>query len=144
MVGVCEIIRGYEGQVRLAAPSDLAVSIRQYDGSIKMPYGRYWGDNTPLRVQLDLDYPDVDNTLKLAGENACDFIVVNKNNNNLAGFLESGQEIFGETENYYVVKIKNIPRIQYIYNKFCQVSEIRYIDKDGKSSVVQFKDGAPL
>ncbi len=132
VVEVCEIVHSDNERIRLAAPSNIAVSIRQFDGTIMLAYGRYYGYNEPLRGQLDLDFPDVDKTLQLAGEYACDYIVVQKNVTNYYSFTQKGQELYGETENYYVFKILNIPRIKFVYDKYSRVVEKRYLDCNGE------------
>lgn len=128
-VEISEIVHGYKDVVCLAAPTLVATEIRQFDGSIVMPYGRYIGDNENLRLLLDSEFPDVEQVCGYVGEYACDFVIVENNEVNRKNFENNGLVLFGETNNYYVFQVKNIPRIICDYNNHCQVVKKSWLNK---------------
>ena len=128
---ICDMVHDYKAHVCIAAPENLATYIRQYDGSILMPYAR----NTqyhPMRDLLNEDVPDIEAVLSRAGENACDYVVVKKNANNYINFEEQGQILAGETEHYLLYLLCNIPRIKRQYNNYCQIIEERNLNADNQ------------
>lgn len=128
VIWISDMLHGVKEHVCIAAPTSIATELRQYDGSIMMPFGRDWGDRLPLRYLMDSENPDRDETLKLAGEKACDFIVVSSNAENRESFGDL--ELYGETDEFLIYSMKGVSRIERTYNDKCQVTEERNIDSD--------------
>lgn len=131
VIMLCQQVHGMNKKICLAAPSALATYIRQYDASILMPYGRY-GLSTELRKELDKTNPDVDNTLKLAARDACDMVVIIKNDENRNAFESRGQLFFGDTGNYLIYWLQDIAGIHKKYNEKHQVVKEIFVDNDGR------------
>lgn len=94
---------------KLAAPHSLASTIRQYDASISMVYGRRPEDTgieniIDLADQLNYWGPDMDMIVEIILEYNCKYIVLNENQVPTSTPEESGFTELGHAQHYIVYK----------------------------------------
>ncbi|SDB38604.1 Metal-dependent hydrolase, beta-lactamase superfamily II [Pseudobutyrivibrio sp. YE44] len=106
VVTICDVFADYEGDViRIMAPQDIAVYLRQMDSRFSMPYSRYIPDEA---YHLTNAVPDPQVIVDYAKENDVDFVVVSAVDTTLNTYLNYGFKLFGRTP-YYAVLQPNDP-----------------------------------
>ncbi len=105
VVDICDLMHAEGREVMAAFPMELLQYVRQYDGTICMPYGRNilvadWGDNHPLYDALEAE--TVDGTL--LGETAalydCSYVVIAQDKE-CVGDLSAGGYVLKDTLHGY-------------------------------------------
>lgn len=130
VIWLCEALHQDEG-VTIAVPGSLSTYIRQIDGAFFMPYGR---DLDALGNELSKEHPDPNYVMNKAGSEACDYIVVINNPENIDAFNSAGWSAFLQIGSYLVYKIENVPRVRKKYNAIHQLILITYLDSNGNPS----------
>ncbi len=103
VVTICDLFADYQGDVvRIMAPQDIAVYLRQMDSKFSMPYSRFLPDEA---YELSNPNPDVSDVVKYANENNVDYVVVSAVDNVLNPYLNYGFEIYGRTPYYAILKV---------------------------------------
>ena len=106
VVTICDIFADYSGDtIRIMAPQDIAVYLRQMDSRFSMPYSRYIPDEA---YQLTNQFPEPQVIVDYAKENNVDFVVVSAVDTTLNTYLNYGFKLFGRTP-YYAVLEPNDP-----------------------------------
>lgn len=131
VIQVADAVHGTTEHVCLAVPSALSTYIRQYDASILMPYGRPQLIRPMLMSLLDCEEVNTEETLKYAGESACDYIAVYKNKQNRINLQNAGQTLFAETDHYLVYKLRDRNRVERELNEKKQIVRKTFLDEDG-------------
>lgn len=108
-IEVCNVIKSdtqlyFRKVARVLAPNELVSSIRQYDASIKMPYGRSYVMGgygiTPYWYAVD---KNVEGIVKYFKETSCNYLVWPKESKMCDQLLISGFTYVGESTNYYIL-----------------------------------------
>lgn len=106
VVTISDLFAGYDGdKIRIMAPKDIAVYLRQIDSRFSMPYARdipdeaYELTNPIPKPQIIVDY---------CKENDVDFVVVSAVDTVLNTYLNYGFKLYGRTP-YYAVLEPNDP-----------------------------------
>ena len=101
VVTICDIFADYEGDViRIMAPQDIAVYLRQMDSRFSMPYSRSLPDEA---YELTNEKPEPLEVAKYAKENNVSFVVVSAVENILNTYLNYGFQLYGRTAHYAVL-----------------------------------------
>ncbi len=103
VITICDIFADYEGdKIRIMAPQDIAVYLRQMDSRFSMPYAR-----EPLPQEaFELTNPNPD-TLAVSdycATNDVDYVVTFAGDSVLDTYFDNGYELYGRTTNYAVLK----------------------------------------
>lgn len=138
VVTICDIFANSpEKQIKIMAPLDVAVYLRQMDSKFSMPYSRYVNEAC---YELTNDNPNMENIVKYTNDKYIDYVVVGKNNVNQ--YLNYGFEFVGWTSNYAVIKTMDIPRwILTEYNQASGDQGMAYILRDTRNKSVIVIDG---
>ncbi len=126
-IQICSIVHSEEKDVKIAVPTDISSYIRQYDASILMPYGRVvkgWDDI------LCSDTPNVEDILKRAKSEACDYVVVAYSAETYQAFLQWGLDAYGQADSYLIYEVKGVPGIIREYNEKKQIASTTFVDAD--------------
>lgn len=112
VVDICERIEPKEGKVMAAFPLELLPYVRQYSVKIDMPYGREyilldWARRSDLFYALTADTIEVENLVRLAREDGCDYLVFWKGKPIEGDFAEFGFEVVDIVGDYTIVKDMN-------------------------------------
>ncbi|QFJ53975.1 ComEC/Rec2 family competence protein [Pseudobutyrivibrio xylanivorans] len=106
VVTICDLFADYEGDtIRIMAPQDIAVYLRQMDSRFSMPYSRYIPDEA---YELTNEKPDPQVIVEYARENDVDYVVVSAVEDILNAYLNYGFTLYGRTP-YYAVLMPNDP-----------------------------------
>ncbi|MBR5636677.1 MAG: MBL fold metallo-hydrolase, partial [Pseudobutyrivibrio sp.] len=106
VVTICDLFADYEGDtIRIMAPQDIAVYLRQMDSRFSMPYSRYIPDEA---YELTNPEPKPDVIVEYAKENNVDYVVVSAIEGVLNTYLNYGFKLYGRTP-YYAVLMPNDP-----------------------------------
>ena len=132
---ICQILHQDEG-VTIAVPDSLSSYIRQIDASFITPYGRYVND---LGWNLSQEHPDPVYIMETAGKQACDYIVVYNNEENISRFLANGWSPYKYQGNYLIYTVEKVYQVKKRYNKARQLIEVKTLDEEGKPT--QNKNG---
>lgn len=127
---VLEAIPREKQNVRVAFPNPLYLYARQIDASILMPYGRQEYSNE-LLDELNKHVPDVPKTMKRAGIESVDYVIVNKNEEARAAFSDYGYEPVSETDGYYVYHVEGVHFIDMALNDKRQIISTTECDSNG-------------
>ncbi|MBE5915222.1 MAG: MBL fold metallo-hydrolase [Pseudobutyrivibrio ruminis] len=101
VITICDIFADYEGDsIRIMAPQNIAVYLRQVDSRFSMPYSRSVPDEA---LELESIAPEVDDVARYASANNVDYVVVWANQDTLDAFLNYGFTLYGRTANYAVL-----------------------------------------
>ncbi|MDC7278860.1 hypothetical protein NXH64_05010 [Butyrivibrio fibrisolvens] len=107
VVTICDLFADYEEDtIRIMAPQDVAVYLRQMDSRFSMPYSRYIADEAYELTNLK---PEVGDVAEYARANDVDYVVVSAIDDILNAYLNYGFTLYGRTPNYAVL-IPNNPR----------------------------------
>ncbi len=102
VVTICDLFADYEGDtIRIMAPQDIAVYLRQMDSRFSMPYSRYLPDEAYELTNMD---PDPAVIVEYAKENDVDYVVVSAIDDILSTYLNYGFTLYGRTANYAVLE----------------------------------------
>ena len=106
VVTICDLFADYEGDtIRIMAPQDVAVYLRQMDNRFSMPYSRYIPDEA---YELTNEKPDPQIVVDYAKENDVDYVVVSAVEDILNTYLNYGFTLYGRTP-YYAILMPNDP-----------------------------------
>ena len=106
VVTICDLFADYEGaSIRIMAPQDIAVYLRQMDSRFSMPYARSLPDEA---YELTNEDPDIAAVVDYTKENNVDYVVVSAVDNILNAYLNYGFILYGRTA-YYAVLEPNDP-----------------------------------
>ena len=94
-----------EKVIKIMAPQDIAVYLRQIDSRFSMPYSRYIPDEA---YELTNEHPDPSLVVKYSKENDVDYVVVSAVEDILNAYLNYGFTLYGRTT-YYAVLQPNDP-----------------------------------
>ena len=101
VVTICDLFGDYEEeQIRIMAPQDVAVYLRQMDSRFSMPYSRSLPDEA---YELTNEKPDVSAVVEYAKKKDVDYVVVSAIPDILNAYLNYGFELYGRTANYAVL-----------------------------------------
>ena len=101
VVTICDLFADYEGdQIRIMAPQDIAVYLRQMDSRFSMPYSRSLPDEA---YELTNEKPDASAVVKYAKKKDVDYVVVSAIPDILNAYLNYGFTLYGRTANYAVL-----------------------------------------
>ena len=112
VIEVCDFIMPEEGEERVTGvfPDSLIHFVRQYSSKIKMAYGRdylapdwIYGDH-PLRIVMNQDKIRISELVRLATEQKCQYIILERNKKLLGNFEKSKVIKIGETTNYDIYR----------------------------------------
>lgn len=112
VIEVCDFIMPEEGEERVTGvfPDSLIHFVRQYSSEIKMAYGRdylapdwIYGDH-PLRIVMNQDKIRISELVRLATEQKCQYIILERNKKLLGNFEKSKVIKIGETTNYDIYR----------------------------------------
>lgn len=106
VVTICDLFADYEGDtIRIMAPQEIAVYLRQMDSRFSMPYSRALPDEA---YELTNEKPDPAMVVEYAKENDVDFVVVSAAEDILYSYLNYGFTLYGRTT-YFAVLQPNDP-----------------------------------
>ena len=129
---VLDVLPRENGNACVAFPDPLYLYARQVDADIIMPYGRSLsGVPIPLLQQLNQPVPDVAAVMTMAGNDGVDYVVINRNDDAKAVFLNSGYEPVGETSGYCIYAVTGTPKTVKTLNEKRQVVSTVSLDADG-------------
>lgn len=129
---VVEAIPREKANVCVAFPDPLYLYVRQIDASIQMPYGRdLSGNSNPLLNELDNPVPDPLAVMTQAGNAAVDYVVVNKSDDAMACFANSGHLPAAETDQYCIYPVTGVERKVLEYNDKRQIISNTSCDAQG-------------
>jgi len=101
VVTICDLFADYDGDtIRIMAPQDVAVYLRQMDSRFSMPYSRSLPDEA---YELTNPEPDPSVVTEYAADNNVDYVVVSAVDNILNTYLNYGFKLYGRTANYAVL-----------------------------------------
>ena len=104
VVTICDIFADYQGDtIRIMAPKDLAVYMRQMDSRFYMPYSRYINDEDKAAYELTNLKPKPELVVEYTKEKEIDFVVVSAIEEILDSYLNYGFKMYGRTANYAVL-----------------------------------------
>lgn len=102
VVTICDLFADYEGDsIRIMAPQDIAVYLRQMESRFSMPYSRYIPDEAYELTNLQ---PEPQLVVDYAKENDVDYVVVSAIDSVLNTYLNYGFTLYGRTANYAVLQ----------------------------------------
>ncbi len=101
VVTICDLFADYEGDtIRIMAPLDIAVYLRQMDPRFSMPYVRSLPDEA---YELTNEDPDPSVIVEYCQENDVDYVVVSSAETVLNRYLDYGFTVYGYTSQYTVL-----------------------------------------
>lgn len=106
VIKVCDIIEdktNMNEDKRVLVSNDLIVYMRQYDASIKMPYGRS-AMYTDYALAFSNGEGISDSLKKILNEEDCNYVVCNQYSNLLDEFEIEGFELVAQTDEHYILK----------------------------------------
>ena len=101
---ICDIFPENTTEYKIVADPSVSAYIRQYDGRIKMLYGRYNAENLDIYKWLQSNPLEISLITRHARVNYCQYIVLDKRKEWSDQMEAWGYELRGETENYAVYK----------------------------------------
>ncbi|MCR4695263.1 MAG: MBL fold metallo-hydrolase [Pseudobutyrivibrio sp.] len=106
VVTICDLFADYEGdEIRIMAPQDIAVYLRQMDTRFSMAYAR----SLPKEAyELTNEIPDVEVVADYCKNHNIEYVVVSAIDSTLGGYLNYGFKLYGRTP-YYAVLTPNDP-----------------------------------
>ncbi len=112
VITICDLFKDYEGEhIRILAPKDINVYLRQMDSRFFLFYGR---DDFPPEVNALTYYdaktgalPNTDLVADYCVTNDVDYIVVWAMDKVLSAYLDNGFSLYGRTANYAVLTPDN-------------------------------------
>lgn len=112
VIEVCDLIMPEEDEERVTGvfPDSLIHFVRQYSSRIKMVYGRdylapdwIYGDH-PLRKVMNQEEIRISELVRLATEEKCQYIIVERNKELIGNFEKLKVFKIGETDNYDIYR----------------------------------------
>lgn len=101
VITICDIFADYEGDtIKIMAPQDISVYLRQMDSRFSMPYARSIPDEA---YELTNEKPEVSEVAEYAKENDVDYVVVSAVDDILDAYLNYGFKLYGRTAYYAVL-----------------------------------------
>ncbi len=101
VITICDLFADYNGDnIRIMAPLDIAVYLRQMDSRFSMPYSRAIPDEAYELTNME---PKPEVIVEYAAENDVDYVVVSAIQNILDTYLNYGFKLYGRTANYAVL-----------------------------------------
>ena len=135
-IELCDYLASVEGDVTVAVPSSMVCDVRQQEATLYMPYGRKsipeWGK------LLDNDVPYVDEVMKNAGANGCNYIVSRNTEAWINAFYDFGSAPVYVSKSYLVYRVEGVDRCVLSYNDLRQVSETLFLDKNNELRYAQY------
>lgn len=120
VVTICDLFADYDGDtIRIMAPLDIAVYLRQMDSRFSMPYARSIPDEA---YELTNEHPDVSVISEYCIEKDVDYVVVSAVDSVLSTYLNYGYTLYGRTT-YYAVLIPNNPT--WILTEYGDLSDLQ-------------------
>lgn len=104
VVTICDIFADETDTIRIMAPLDIAVYLRQMESKFSMPYARSLPDEA---YELTNERPDVQSVVDYAKENNVDYVVVSAVDNVIGAYQNYGFELVGRTSYYGVLKVED-------------------------------------
>lgn len=102
VVTICDLFADYEGDsIRIMAPQDVAVYLRQMDSRFSMAYSRFIPDEA---YELTNPQPKPEVILDYTRENDIDYVVVSAVDDILNTYLNFGFTLYGRTAFYAVLQ----------------------------------------
>lgn len=89
-------------RIRIMAPQDIAVYLRQVDSRFSMPYARFLPDEA---YELTNEHPDCDIVMEYATSHDVDYVVVSAVEDILNAYLNYGFKLYGRTTYYAVLEV---------------------------------------
>ncbi len=133
LMEVIEAVRKDEREkICVAVPYPLSTSIRQIDSGLITPYGRDEGLSDSLHRELSQSVPDVQFVMNESGKRAVDYIVVYRNDEVKKEFQIQGYEPWGETSDYIVYNVSNVPIVQRKYDELNHIVSVTNYDINGE------------
>lgn len=111
-IEVCDVIMPKEEEERITGvfPDELIHFVRQYSSRIQMAYGRdylapdwIYGDH-PLRKVMNQEEIRISELVRLATEQKCQYIILEKNKELIGDFERANVFKIGETTNYDIYR----------------------------------------
>ena len=121
-----------EKLIRIMAPQEIAVYLRQYDERFSLPFTRYVED---IAYELTNQAPQVQEVVSYCNKNNIDFIVVSKNPEIVNKYLNYGFEFLAWTNKYALLKV--MPEPSWILTEYNMASG----DQGMFYTMVNRKDG---
>lgn len=105
IIEICSLVQD-KSHVKIAAPTEVAIWIRQYTANIHMAFGRYDGD-TELKTLIDNDTLQLQTIYEKAKEDECSIVILPQSKilMNENEMKEIGFQYYSETENYKLYSI---------------------------------------
>ncbi len=101
VVTICDLFAEDDSEViRIMAPQDIAVYLRQMDSRFSMPYSRSLPDEA---YELTNEKPDPSEVVSYAKENNVSYVVVSAVDGVLNTYLNYGFKLYGRTAHYAVL-----------------------------------------
>ncbi len=102
VITICDLFADDDRDViRIMAPQDIAVYLRQMDSRFSMPYSRSLPDEA---YELTNEKPDPSEIVRYAKENDVSYVVVSAVDNVLNTYLNYGFKLYGRTAHYAVLE----------------------------------------
>lgn len=115
------------GNISVAVPDELSSYVRQVEGSLFTPYGRYVNS---LGEELASVEPDVSYIMTEAGKQSVNYVVVRRSPEREAAFADLGYEPTNVTDRYAVYAVSKVPRLIRVINEKHQIVEQYYLNAD--------------
>ena len=101
VITISDVFADYEGDtIRIMAPLDVTIYLRQIDSRFSMPYGREIDD---IAYELTNPTPNPKSVADYCAENNVDYVVVSAAEDILNTYLNYGFELYGRTPYYAVL-----------------------------------------
>lgn len=127
-------IQSQQRDITIALPEEWSLYMRQYDASIKMPYGRIKGEQTELISAIRTEHWDSKSCKKLleqAGKNDCDYVVSKNQNGAKEAFNQINKRPIWESQSLFLCDTKGYSREMNVYSEEGEILEHRYTDSEG-------------
>lgn len=125
-----------DGGVKIAVPGSLVSYIRQIDSEMYMPYGRdsldLAGEHNYLDDEISKDHPDPLCVMTEAAKQACDYIIIKNDQENINRFADNGWTAYDQTEGYLIFEVTKVKRIKKIHDEKHRLIKISSLDETGK------------
>lgn len=109
VVHICDAIVVPGREVQAAFPLELVQYVRQYEPTVRMPYGREitverWYYQSDLLNEMECDTIDLSRLAPLAKEEGCHYVVLSENKEVKGNPAEYDWEVFGRIDGYVIYR----------------------------------------
>ena len=109
VVDICDAIRVEGREVRAVFPAEMLQYVRQYDGTVCMPYGREviverWNVLNELYFLMEAEEVDAVRLAELARERVCHYIILSGEKRMAGSLTDCSFEVFGQIDGYTIYR----------------------------------------